>query len=64
MSSKKMAVFGIYATAAQAERAVDALMAAGFSNSDISVLLPDTDGARMRSPIRRTPRRLKAPPSA
>jgi hypothetical protein len=45
MSSKMMAVFGIYATAAQAERAVDALIAAGFSNSDISVLLPDTDGS-------------------
>ena len=42
MTSKKMAVFGIYANAAQAERAVDALMAAGFTSADISVLLPDT----------------------
>jgi hypothetical protein len=42
MTSKKMAVFGIYATAPQAERAVDALMSAGFTSPDISVLLPDT----------------------
>jgi hypothetical protein len=42
MTSKKMAVFGIYANAAQAERAVDALMAAGFTSANISVLLPDT----------------------
>ena len=46
MSSKKMAVFGIYATSNQAERAVDALMAAGFSSSDISVLLPDTQSSQ------------------
>jgi hypothetical protein len=42
MTSKKMAVFGIYANATQAERGVDALIAAGFGSSDISVLLPDT----------------------
>lgn len=41
MASKNKAVFGIYPTAASAERAVDSLIAAGFSNSDISVLLPD-----------------------
>jgi hypothetical protein len=41
MSSKNMAVFGIYPTAPTAESAVDSLIGAGFSNSDISVLLPD-----------------------
>ena len=46
MSSKKMAVFGIYPQASQAERAVDAFLAAGFSNSDISVLLPDTESSQ------------------
>ena len=35
-----MAVFGIYPLAAQAESAVDALIAAGFRSTDISVLLP------------------------
>jgi hypothetical protein len=46
MTSKKTAVFGIYATSSQAERAVDALMAAGFSSSAISVLLPDTQSTQ------------------
>jgi hypothetical protein len=41
MSSKNMAVFGIYKTSTQAERAVDSLSSAGFSHNDISVLLPD-----------------------
>ena len=41
MASKNMAVFGIYPTSGTAETAVDSLIAAGFSNSDISVLLPD-----------------------
>ena len=41
MSNTKTAVFGIYHTGAQAERSVDDLLAAGFRNDDISVLLPD-----------------------
>jgi len=41
MASKNTAVFGIYKSTEQAERAVDQIMAAGFSNNDISVLLPD-----------------------
>jgi hypothetical protein len=41
MSSKNTAVFGIYATPGLAETAVDHLLAKGFSNSAISVLLPD-----------------------
>src|SRR5580704_16437496 len=39
--SKNKAVFGIYASPAHAESAVDRLLEAGFSNSAISVLLPD-----------------------
>src|ERR1700735_4747077 len=46
MAGKKTAVFGIYQTAKQAERTVDDLLAAGFSNDDISVLLPDNEGTR------------------
>jgi hypothetical protein len=41
MADKKTAVFGIYKSGAQAERAVDRISAAGFSHNDISVLLPD-----------------------
>ena len=46
MDSKNTAVFGIYKSSAQAESAVDRLLAAGFSNGDISVLLPDNQGSR------------------
>ena len=41
MASKNTAVFGIYKNGEQAERAVDALIAAGYPSSAISVLLPD-----------------------
>jgi len=44
--SRNVAVFGIYATVNEAERAVDHLLAASFSASDISVLLPDDDSTR------------------
>jgi hypothetical protein len=46
MASKHTAVFGIYKSSAQAEHAVDRLMAAGFSNNDISVLLPDNQSSK------------------
>src|SRR5580765_3859549 len=46
MQDKKTAVFGIYPTVAQAERAVDTLVTERFSNNDISVLLPDTQSSR------------------
>lgn len=46
MSSKNTAVFGIYATASTAEAAVDHLLAHGFTNSAISVLLPDDETTR------------------
>jgi hypothetical protein len=42
MAGKNTAVFGIYPSAVAAERAVDALIAAGFASADISVLLPDS----------------------
>jgi len=44
--AKNTSVFGIYATAGLAENAVDHLMARGFTNSDISVLLPDDESTR------------------
>ena len=46
MSSKNVAVFGIYASPAVAETAVDYLLVKGFSNSSISVLLPDDQSTR------------------
>ncbi len=46
MAEKNTAVFGIYPSGEHAERAVDALLQAGFGNSDISVLLPDTRSTR------------------
>ena len=46
MSNKNTAVFGIYATPGTAEAAVDHLLAKGFSNSAISVLLPDDESTR------------------
>src|ERR1700675_4239152 len=46
MAEKNTAVFGIYKTRSQAEQAVDRLMAAGFTNNDISVLLADTTSSK------------------
>src|ERR1700686_2654663 len=46
MAGKNTAVFGIYRNSADAERAVDALVRAGFSNQDISVLLPDKQSSK------------------
>jgi len=46
MSNKNTAVFGIYATPATAEAAVDHLIAKGFPNAAISVLLPDDESTR------------------
>jgi hypothetical protein len=46
MDSKNKAVFGIYPSVGQAERAVDTLLQAGFSNGAISVLLPDDSSTR------------------
>src|ERR1700759_98279 len=46
MSSKNVAVFGIYKTPGIAEAAVDHLLSKGFTNSSISVLLPDDESTR------------------
>lgn len=46
MSSKHVAVFGIYKTAVLAEAAVDHLLSKGFNNESISVLLPDDESTR------------------
>lgn len=46
MANKNTAVFGIFKTEDAAERAVDQLITAGFSNSDISALLPDNETTR------------------
>jgi hypothetical protein len=46
MQDKKTAVFGIYATVGQAERAVQSLAADRFSHDEISVLLADRQSTR------------------
>ena len=44
--NKKTAVFGLYPGVERAERAVDQLVNAGFSNADVSVLMADTQGSK------------------
>ncbi len=46
MASKKTAVFGIYSTRLDVERAADFLAQAGFPVTDISVLLPESLGSK------------------
>ena len=46
MAGKKTAVFGIYATRLNAEDAIDTLTKSGFPISDVSVLVPETLGAK------------------
>ena len=46
MDRRNTAVFGIFKNAAQAESAVDYIVAAGFSHNDISVLLPDMENTK------------------
>ncbi|HEY6768806.1 MAG TPA: quinol:electron acceptor oxidoreductase subunit ActD [Candidatus Sulfotelmatobacter sp.] len=43
---KNTAVFGIYPRQESVERGVESLQAAGFSNTDISVLFPANEGTR------------------
>ena len=45
-NNKKTAVFGIYPSVTQAERAVDSLVSEGFSSDDISVLMPDSKSSK------------------
>src|ERR1019366_5695086 len=46
MIGKRTAVFGIFSTKSQADRSVEDLVKSGFTNDDISVLLPDHDGSK------------------
>jgi hypothetical protein len=46
MAETKTAVFGIYSNAAEAETGAKTLMASGFSNDDVSVLLADIESTR------------------
>jgi len=46
MAGKNTAVFGIYPTYSSVEGGVDALKAAGFRNTDISVLFPENVGSK------------------
>lgn len=46
MAGKNTAAFAIFPTRAAAESAVDRLLAAGFSNEDVSVLMADTNSTR------------------
>jgi hypothetical protein len=46
MAGKNTAVYGIYSNVAQAEQAADRLIASGFTNQDISVLMADKDASR------------------
>jgi len=46
MAGKNTAVFGIYPSYSAVERAVSSLQAAGFRNTDISVLFPENVGTK------------------
>jgi hypothetical protein len=46
MAGKNTAAFAIFRTRAEAESAVDQLIAAGFSNQDVSVLMADRAGSK------------------
>ncbi|HEY1577552.1 MAG TPA: general stress protein [Terracidiphilus sp.] len=46
MAGKNTAAFAIFPNRAAAESAVDRLVADGFSNQDVSVLMSDTDNSR------------------
>ncbi len=46
MAGKNTAAFGIYRTREGAERGVDELLANGFRNEDISVLMPENEGTK------------------
>lgn len=46
MAGKNTAVFGIYPNYGAVESAVDALRAAGYRNTDISILMPENVGSK------------------
>jgi hypothetical protein len=49
MVGKKTSVFGVYCTPDGVERAGEILVTSGFSDSDISMLLPQNIGGRLSS---------------
>jgi hypothetical protein len=59
-NNKKVAVFGIYSTVANADNATDALIRSGFPVSDISALMPENLGPRQIG----TEKATKAPEGA
>ena len=54
MAGENAAVFGIFASGASAEAAVDRLTAAGFSTEDVSVLMSGMEGSKEAAPERNT----------
>ncbi|HEY6924643.1 MAG TPA: hypothetical protein VI653_14315 [Steroidobacteraceae bacterium] len=54
MTSKNTAVFGIYSSGEHAEQAVDTLLAGGFLNENISVLLPDSRSTKEFAHVKET----------
>jgi len=54
MDNKKTAVFGLYANPLAAEKAVDALVSARFTNDAISVLLPDSASTKDFAHVKHT----------
>lgn len=46
MAGKNTAAFGIYSNRAEVENAIDAMKAAGFRTTDISVLFPENEGTK------------------
>ena len=46
MENKKISVFGLFSSSAAAERGVEALLNAGFSNNAISVLMQDSQSTK------------------
>ncbi len=60
MAGKNTAAFGIYTTQTAVENAIDQLKAAGYRNTDISVLMPENIGTKDLG----TEKRTKAPEGA
>ena len=60
MSDKNIAVFGIYSTRIDVERASDALNTAGFPAADISVLMPSSLNGAVDMGIEANTKALKA----
>lgn len=60
MAGTNTAAFGIFPSVAQAEQAVDALIAAGFRSDDVSVLAPDQKATHQLA----TEKNTKAPEGA